>query len=293
MISAVQPEEFETCFQRWTQDISIHQSDVIAIDGKTLRRSHDHAHGKSAIHLVSAWACENNMVFAQIATEEKSNEITAIPKLLEMLVLEGSVVTIDAMGCQKKIAETIKQSNGDYIFSLKGNHSTLHQEVQLFLDDAIAHGGTYDYTHTTHGGHGRVERRKVWYSQEVQWLADRKDWPGLSSVIAVESQRIIGDEMSTERRYFISSLSGTNAETIGQMIRRHWGVENNLHWSLDVSFGEDDCRIRKGYGAENVSRLRRIALNLLKRDETAKCGIKAKRKKAGWDEEYLKKLLGI
>lgn len=293
VISAIKPDEFEACFQRWTHDVSSHQGEIIAIDGKTLRRSHDNTGGKSAIHIVSAWACENKMVFGQVATDEKSNEITAIPKLLEMLVLDDSVVTIDAMGCQKKIAETIKESNGDYIFSLKGNHGTLHKEVQMFLDDAISHGGDYDYNHTTNGGHGRVEIRKVWYSQQVQWIPDRKDWPGLSSLVAVESQRIIGDEVRNERRYFISSLAGKDAKTIGQMIRSHWGVENKLHWSLDVSFGEDDCRIRKGFGAENVSRLRRITLNLLKREETAKCGIKAKRNKAGWDENYLKKLLRI
>jgi len=293
VISALQPNEFEACFQRWTKAVSNHQSDIIAIDGKTLRRSHDNANGQSAIHIVSAWACENKMVFGQVATDEKSNEITAIPKLLEMLVLDGSVVTIDAMGCQKKIAEKIKESNGDYIFSLKGNQGTLHEEVKLFMDDAITNGGDYDYNHTTDGGHGRVEIRKVWYSQDIQWIQDRKDWLGLSSLIAVESQRIIGDKVSTERRYFISSLSGIDAETIGRMIRSHWGIENKLHWSLDVSFGEDDSRIRKGFGAENVSRLRRIALNLLKQEKTAKCGIKIKQHKAGWDEKYLQKILGI
>ncbi len=293
VISALRPDEFEACFQRWTKAVSNLRNDIIAIDGKTLRRSHDNANNKSAIHIVSAWACENKMVFGQIATDEKSNEITAIPKLLEMLVLDGSVVTIDAMGCQKKIAEKIIDSNGDYIFSLKGNHGTLHKEVKLFLDDAIANGGDYDYNQTTDGGHGRVEVRKVWYCQDVQWIQDCKDWPGLSSLVAVESQRMVDDEISTERRYFISSLSCIGAETIGHMIRSHWGVENNLHWSLDVSFGEDDCRIRKGFGAENVSRLRRIALNLLKQEETAKCSIKAKRNKAGWDEKYIQKLLGI
>jgi len=293
VISALKPDEFEACFQRWTKAVSKHQGDIIAIDGKTLRRSHDNADNKAAIHMVSAWACENKMVFGQIATKEKSNEITAIPKLLEMLVLDGSVVTIDAMGCQKKIAKTIKESNADYIFSLKGNHGTLHEEVKLFLDDAIATDGDYDYDCVTDGGHGRIERRKVWYSENVQWMQDRPQWPGLSSLIAVESQRILGDTVSTERRYFLSSLSGIDAETIGRMIRNHWGIENKLHWSLDVSLGEDDCRIRKGFGAENVSRLRRIALNLLKQEKTAKCGIKIKQHKAGWDEKYLQKLLGI
>ena len=293
VISALQPDDFETYFQKWTKAISNNHSDIISIDGKTLRRSHDNANGKSAIHLVSAWACENKLVFGQVATDEKSNEITAIPKLLEMLVLDGSVVTIDAMGCQKKIAEKIIDGGGEYIFSLQGNHGTLHEEVKLFMDDAIANGDDYDYSCDTDGGHGRVEIRNVWYCQDVQWIQDLKDWPGLSSMVAVESQRIIGDNISTERRYFISSLSGIDAETIGRMIRNHWGIENKLHWSLDVTFGEDDCRIRKGFGAENVSRLRRIALNLLKQDETAKCGIKSKRSKAGWDEKYLQKILGI
>jgi len=293
VISALRPDEFETCFQKWTKAISNNHGEIISIDGKTLRRSHDNANDKSAIHLVSAWACENKMVFGQIATDEKSNEITAIPKLLETLVLDGSVVTIDAMGCQKKIAEKIIDNNGDYIFSLKGNHGTLHEEVKLFMDDAIANSDNDDHNCDTNGEHGRVEIRNVWYSENVQWIQELKDWPGLSSLVAVESQRTIGDEISRERRYFISSLSDTNAESIGQMIRSHWGVENKLHWSLDVSFDEDDCRIRKGFGAENVSRLRRIALNLLKNEKTAKCGIKIKRHKAGWDEKYLEKLLGI
>jgi len=293
VISALRPDEFEACFQRWTQAVSNHQPDVIAIDGKTLRRSHDAAAGQSAVHLVSAWACENKMVFGQIATDEKSNEITAIPKLLEMLVLDGSVVTIDAMGCQKKIAEKIIDGGGDYIFSLKGNHGTLHEEVKLFMDDAIANHGSGACHGQTDGGHGRVEIRKVWYSERVDWMQDRPQWPGLSSLAAVETQRRVGDTVSAERRYFISSLSGIDAKTIGQMIRRHWGIENKLHWTLDVSFGEDNCRIRKGFGAENVSRLRRIALNLLKNEKTAKCGIKIKQHKAGWDEKYLQKILGI
>lgn len=294
VISSIQPDDFEQRFQKWTQAMVQGAGEkVIAIDGKTLRRSFDNANGKAAIHMVSAWACDNKMVFGQIATDEKSNEITAIPKLLEMLVLDGSVVSIDAMGCQKKIAEKIIENNSDYIFSLKGNHGTLHEEVKLFMDDAIANSGSYDYSCDTDGGHGRVEIRNVWYCEDVQWIQDLEDWPGLSSLVAVESKRIIGDKVSTERRYFISSLSGINAETVGRMIRSHWGIENKLHWSLDVSFGEDDCRIRKGFGAENVSRLRRIALNLLKQEKTAKCGIKAKQHKAGWDEQYMLKVLKI
>ena len=202
VISALQPDEFEACFQKWIKAVSRNNSDIISIDGKTLRCSHDNASGKSAIHLVSAWANENKMVFGQVATDEKSNEITAIPKLLETLVLDGSVVTIDAMGCQKKIAEKIIGNNGDYIFSLKGNHGTLHEEVKLFMDDAIANSDNDDYNCDTDGGHGRVEIRKVWYSEHVQWIHDLKEWPGLSSLVTVESQRTIGNETGSERRYF-------------------------------------------------------------------------------------------
>jgi predicted transposase YbfD/YdcC len=294
VVSSIKPDDFEQRFQKWIQALAQSTGEkIIAINGKTIRRSFDTANRKAAIHMVSAWACENKMVFGQIATDDKSNEITAIPKLLEMLVLDGSVVTIDAMGCQKKIAEKIIDSGGDYIFSLKGNHGTLHEEVKLFMDDAITNNSGYDYSTETQGDHGRIETRKVWYCQDVQWMADSKDWPGLSSLIAVESQRVQGEKTTVERRYFISSLSGKDAKSTGQMIREHWGVENKLHWSLDVSFGEDNCRIRKDFGAENFSRLRRIALNLLKQEKTLNRGIKAKQHKAGWDEQYLLKVLKI
>jgi predicted transposase YbfD/YdcC len=294
VVSSIKPDAFEERFQKWIQALAKNTGEkIIAIDGKTLRRSFDTANRKAAIHMVSAWACENKMVFGQIATDEKSNEITAIPKLLETLVLDGSVVTIDAMGCQKKIAEKIVDGGGDYIFSLKGNHGTLHEEVKLFMDDAIANNGGCDYSCDTDGGHGRVEIRKVWYSENTEWMRDIKDWPGLSSLIAVESQRAQMGKTTVERRYFISSLSNRDAKSIGQIIRGHWGVENRLHWSLDVSFGEDNSRIRKDFGAENFSRLRRIALNLLKQEKTLKRGIKAKQHKASWDEQYMLKVLQI
>jgi len=294
VVSSIKPDDFELRFQKWIQALAQNTGEkIIAIDGKTLRRSFDAANRKAAIHIVSAWACENKMVFGQIATDEKSNEITAIPKLLEMLVLEGCVVTIDAMGCQKKIAEKIIDGGGDYIFSLKGNHGTLHEEVKLFMDDAIANNSGDGYNVETQGDHGRIETRKVWYSKDVQWMANIKDRPGLSSLIAVESQRVVGDKTTMERRYFISSLSNKDAKSIGHIIRGHWGIENRLHWSLDVSFGEDNCRIRKDFGAENFSRLRRIALNLLKQEKMLKRGIKAKQHKAGWDEQYMLKVLGI
>ena len=232
------------------------------------------------------------MVFGQIAVDEKSNEITAIPKLLEMLALVGSVVTIDAMGCQKSIAKKIVDLNGDYIFSLKGNQGTLHKDVKLFMDDAITNSSA-ERSIDTNGNHGRIETRTVCYSEDVNWLQSLGSWAKLSSLVAVDSRRTINGQTTTERRYFINSITGSDAQRIGRMIRTHWHVENKLHWSLDVSFGEDSCRIRKGFGAENVSRLRRIALNLLKNEKSSKRGIKIKQQKAGWSEAYLEKVLKI
>lgn len=292
VISALCPDMFEACFQRWTAAIATIDNNVLAVDGKALRRSRDGSNGKAAVHIVSAWAHNNNLVFGQIATETKSNEITAIPKLLNSLCIEGCTITIDAMGCQKTIAKQIVEQKANYIFSLKGNHGTLHEEVKLFLDQAINDNSCGNTSCHTDGGHQRIEVRNVWYSEDVSWLIDRTQWANLSSVIAVDSQRIIGDKETKERRYFISSHSGLDAQQIGTMIRQHWGVENKLHWCLDVGFNEDQCRIRKGYGAENMSRLRRIALNLLKQETTLKKGIALKRLTAGWNNSYLEKILG-
>jgi predicted transposase YbfD/YdcC len=297
VISALDPDAFERCFQAWIESLAGSSAGkLVAIDGKTLRHSFDQASKKAAIHMISAWVSANHLVFGQIVTDAKSNEITAIPLLLKMLELTNSTVSIDAMGCQKDIAQTIIDGGGDYVFGLKGNQGTLYEEVKLFLDDAIEQDFKemeHDFYRTVDGGHGRVETRRIWCTNEIGWLQDRSAWAGLKSIAAVEHERTEDNKTTVERRYFISSLDGRDAKAMAGAIRGHWGIENGLHWSLDVSFREDDCRVRKGHGAQNLSRLRRMALNLLKQDRSVKVGVKGKRLKAGWDEQYLLKVLQI
>lgn len=291
VLAALDPEAFERCFAAWIAALAgSSKGKLIAIDGKTPRRSADRANRKAAIHRVSAWVSANGLCFGQLATGVKSNEITAIPKLLALLDLEDATVTIDAMGCQKEIAGQIVAQGGDYVLAVKDNQPTLHEEVKLFLDENIAAPGKASVLRAheeTDGGHGRVEIRRAWVTPDVDWFEDRQDWKGLKSFAAVECERYVNGATTTERRYFISSLDGSDAASIAQAIRNHWRIENSLHWPLDVSFNEDQSRIREGHGAENVSRLRRMALNLVKPETTNKRGIKTKRLRAGWDEQYL------
>jgi len=296
VFSLLCPSEFQTCFLAWVQSISeVTQGEIIAIDGKTLRRSHDRSNKTAAIHMVSAWACKNGLVLGQLKTEEKSNEITAIPKLLKMLELNECIVTIDAMGCQKEIAQAIQDQGADYILALKGNQGSLHDDVTLYLNEAINKGElnqAFDFHETIDAGHGRIEIRRYWLCNNVDWLDQHSQWRGLKSIGLAESERHIGDEKTIERRYFISSLEH-NAQQFGEAVRKHWGIENSLHWVLDITFREDESRVRKDFAPENMAMLRHIALNLLKQETTLKRGMKTKRLKSGWDESYLLKVLGI
>src|SRR4030067_2049272 len=293
----IDPDEFERRIQKWIHALvgSDTQGKHIAIDGKTLRKSFDTASNKVAIHMINAYVHENHAVFGQLKVEYKTNEITAIPHLLDMLQLKDATVTVDAMGCQREIADRIVKRRGHYVFSLKGNQSTLHEDVQTFMDDLISKDSTekYDYYETVEKSHGRIEIRKCWSCWEIDWLPRRHDWAGLSSMAAVECTRNRNGKTSTERRYFISSHSGRHAQKMATIIRNHWRVENELHWTLDVSFNEDQCRVRIENAAENLSRIRRIRLILLKKDTKCKLGIKSKRAKAGYDRNYLLTLLGF
>ena len=300
IFAKLDPDAFERQFVAWTSSLQSTAGKLIAIDGKAIRRSFEHAWDKSGMaHLVSAYVDANKVVFGQIAVAEKSNEIEAIPRLLALLDLTGATVTIDAMGCQTQIARHVIEGGGHYVLAVKENQPTLHEKVKLLLDDAILDdfdGMTFQRHPEVDGGHGRIETRTTWVTTDVHWLGEEllDKWPGLASVAVVECVRedqSPGGEKSTERRYFISSRKTADAKDMAAAVRGHWSIENKLHWQLDVSFNEDQRRIRKHHGAENFSRLCRLALNLLKQDTTAKIGIHGKRLKAGWDEPYLLGLL--
>jgi predicted transposase YbfD/YdcC len=293
VFARLDPDQFEQCFCRWVASLAkVKGTRLVALDGKAIRRSLDRSADKAAIHMVSAWCETNQTVLAQLACDAKSNEITAMPKLLELLDLRGAVVTADAMHCQRKLAKQITDSGGDYILQVKDNQPQLHEDLTLLFAEGLGTGCqkvAYEEAEDVDAGHGRVETRRCWLARETGWLADR--WAGIQSVACVQRTREIGEQVSTELHYYISSLGRTSAREFLTMARQHWGVENGLHWVLDVQFREDDRRIRTGHGAENFSRLSRIALNLLKADKTKKVGIKTKRLGAGWDHDYLLHLL--
>lgn len=290
VFALLDPEEFQKCFLSWIR--SIYQRtcrEVIAIDGKTLRRSHDRHNGIEALHLVQAWASENHLMLGAVRTEEGSNEIPAIPKLLKLLELKGAIVTLDAMGTQQEIAREIVERKADYVMALKGNQGLLHEDVKTYwADEKLQHKA--DCYKVVEKGHGRIEQRTYWMTTDVDWLEPKGQWRGLRSIGMVEAQRTVGEQTTTERRYYLSSLKA-DARELAKAVRSHWTIENSLHWVLDIAFREDECRVRQGYAAENFALLRRLAVNLLKKETAAKVGIKAKRLKAGWGSAYLEKVL--
>nr|WP_321399908.1 ISAs1 family transposase [uncultured Desulfobacter sp.] len=292
----IDPEEFRMAFIDWVASIRpLLPETVIAVDGKTLRRSHDKTNGKSAIHVVSAWASDANMVLGQIKTEEKSNEITAIPELLDLLDISGSTVTIDAMGCQKKIAEKIVDNGADYALTLKKNHGDLYDDVELFFHSVKKSKPKEiprSYSDSVDGDHGRVEIRRHWVISDIDWIVDKPLWKGLKGIGMVERERHIKDNISCETSYYLLSQK-LDAEEFAKKVRAHWGIENKLHWVLDVSFREDECRKRAGNAAENFAMVRHIATNLLKQENSMKKSMNVKRLQAGWDNSYLTKVLRV
>jgi predicted transposase YbfD/YdcC len=297
VFAMLDPKEFERCFLLWAA--SLKESiggQFVALDGKTLRRSHDQASGKTAINMVSAWSSENQLVLGQLKVEEGSNEITAIPPLLRMLFLKGCIVTIDAIATHKEIVNEIRNQGADYVLALKKNQGTLYEGVETSFTDGLKTNFkdiAHDYYQTIDKGHGRVETRQYWTISDPDYLRyfnPHGEWRDLKSVGMVEAERNIRGEVSRETRYYISSLSG-NAREFGQAVRSHWGIENGLHWVLDVVFGEDYSRVREGYAAENLAMLRRLALNLIRQEQTARKNVKGRRLKAAWSEDYLLRVL--
>jgi len=291
VMASMNTEAFKACFIQWIQSLHVILKDVIAIDGKTLRHSFDTAKEKTAIHMVSAFATEARLVLGQIKVADKTNEITAIPMLLNLLELTGAIITIDAMGCQKDIAQKIIEKEADYVLSLKGNHSTLHEDVKLFLETEVSKdksNAISDIHESIDAGHGRIETRKCWVSDEINWLEQKAEWPGLNGIAMIEEIREISGKITKERRFFLTSLPA-NAELISSAVRAHWGVENSLHWTLDMTFREDESRIRDGNAAENMAVVRHISLNMLQNARKAEkdVSIRALRKKAGWGNSTL------
>lgn len=295
VLAYIDPKEFKGCFIAWVKSLQKVIGKVIAIDGKTLRHSFDTAKGDSAIHIVSAFASEMRLVLGEEKVDCKSNEITAIPKLLKLLDLTGAIVTIDAMGCQKTIAKQIVDKEADYVLSLKGNHGNLLDDVKLYMDDISKNDdikAKRTYAEDIDKGHGRIEIRRCWMTENIDWLQDKSEWKGLRSIGLIEAERQIGDKITVERRYFISSLAN-NASILQTAAREHWGIENALHWTLDVVFKEDDCRIRDRRAAENMTIVRHTALNLLQsaKSNYKDTSLKALRKKAGWGNDTLRSVL--
>ncbi|MBO1052715.1 MAG: ISAs1-like element ISAsp2 family transposase [Dolichospermum sp. DET73] len=295
VFARIDPQQFQNCFLSWIKSINkITEGEVIAIDGKTLRHSYDKGKDKGAIQMVSAWATSNKLVLGQCKVEEKSNEITAIPELIKVLDIAGCLVTIDAMGCQKEIVKSIAEKSGEYMIALKKNQGNLYKNVEEIFKEAISkgfEGFKYSEFHTKEDKHGREEIRHYLMLSDIEERIDTdKKWVNLQSVGMVEYIRKVNGKTKVETGYYISSLTN-NAKLLGESVRTHWGIENSLHWVLDVAFREDDCRIRKDNAPQNFAVIRHIAVNLLGKEKSQKLGTKSKQFCAGWDDEYLEKIL--
>lgn len=293
VFSLINPKQFQDCFLRWTRSLTQQlPGEIISLDGKTSRRSHQRKSGKKPLHLVSAWAQKNHMILAQVQTEEQSNEITALPELLALLDVRGCIVTIDAIGTQTEIAKQIIDSQGDYVLALKANQASLHQDVQLFLDALVQDNpSSLNFHQTVEKNHGRMEQRCYWITDQIGWLTQSTQWRALKSLGMVESSRTIDSHTSVERRYYITSLK-PEAKLFASAVRGHWQIENKVHWLLDVVFKDDLCRARQGHAAANFALLRRLALNVLRQDQTyKKRSIKTKRFTAALNLGYLKSLI--
>lgn len=297
VFALLNPESLEKCFVQWVQSkFNLSADNTVSIDGKAQRGTAKKDSPHSFVHIVSAWATTQHLTLGQLKVEGKSNEITAIPKLLDIIDVEGTVVTIDAMGCQTNIANKIIEKKADYVLALKGNQQSLADEVENYFNQAEEinfEGVECDALGSKETGHGRIEIREIYVTEDIDWLPQKDNWKNLKSIVMIKSERLLpGKKPFIERRYFISSLSA-NALKIANAIRKHWGIENQAHWILDVAFREDEQNADAGNIAENISMIRRIALNLLKQEKSVKCGIEIKRQAAGWDNEYLLKIIGV
>lgn len=288
ILATLDADQFQRCFVAWVASLTGAPEGVIAIDGKTLRRSHHGKGGKAAIHMVSAFAARQRLVLGQVKVAEKSNEIVAIPKLLDLMAIEGAIVTIDAMGCQRDIAQKVIDKKADYVLALKGNQGTLRDDVDLFCAEQKANGfadAEISRAETVDGDHGRIETRTTTVIQDVEWLRQRHKWPGLNGVVIVESARQIDGAITSETRVYITSLR-LPAYLMGPIVRDHWSVENKLHWVMDMIFRDDECRVRTDHAPANFTTLKHMALNLIRR-APSKDSIRLRRKVAAWDDNFL------
>jgi len=292
IFATLDADKFQRCFVSWMASLTGAAAEVIAVDGKTVRRSYQKKGAKAPIHMVSAFAARQRLVLGQVKVAEKSNEIVAIPALLDMLVIEGAIVSIDAMGCQRHIAEQIVDKKADYVLALKGNQGTLREDVELFAAEQQANG--FKDTHvsrdqTVDGDHGRIETRTYTVFHDVDWLQERHDWPGLKAVVMVESTRELVDKVERETRFYLTSLVWL-AHQIGPVIRSHWAIENSLHWVMDMIFRDDECRVRTNHAPANFTTIKHMAHNLIRRAKGRE-SFRLKRKIAAWDDDFIASLI--